>query len=132
VPTAVTCPAGCSGAEFSASGAERLRDECGACHCDGGSERGIDLDRLLEAVRSCRPAEGSAEEAAWVAIWRNLQAETMPPADEPRPDPDTRQALVDFVLGDVLGVDPARPDPIRAGGCCGGSTGSKTPTQSAI
>jgi hypothetical protein len=110
---AAACAAGCPGAEVPASGAERLREYCGACHCDGGSEGGIDLDRLLEAVRSCRPAEDSAEEGAWVAVWRNLQAETMPPADEPQPDPETRRALLDFVLGDVLAVDPSRPDPGR-------------------
>ncbi len=100
-------------AEATVAGPERLREYCGACHCDGGAEGGIDLDRLLEGLRTCRPSDGSAEEAAWAAIWRNLQAETMPPADEPRPDPAERQALVGFVLGDVLGVDPRRPDPGR-------------------
>lgn len=100
-------------AEPAATGPERLREYCGACHCDGGAEGGIDLDRLLDGLRTCRPSDDSTEEAAWAAIWRNLQAETMPPADEPRPDPAERQALVGFVLHDVLGVDPRRPDPGR-------------------
>lgn len=95
------------------AGPERLREYCGACHCDGAAEGGIDLDLLLESLRTCRPQDASADQAAWVAIWRNLQAETMPPADEPRPDPDARQAVIGFVLGDVLGVDPRRPDPGR-------------------
>ncbi|MFM1903510.1 MAG: hypothetical protein RLZZ440_1410 [Planctomycetota bacterium] len=100
-------------AELPNAGGELLREYCGACHCDGGAEGGIDLDQLLDTLRTCRPAGDSAEEAAWVAIWRNLQAETMPPADESKPDAGTRAALVSFVLGDVLGVDPERPDPGR-------------------
>ncbi len=100
-------------AELPESGLERLREFCGACHCDGGAEGGIDLDRLIDGIRTCRPGKASAEEAAWVAVWRNLQAETMPPSDQPKPDAATRAELQNFVLGDVLGVDPERPDPGR-------------------
>lgn len=90
-----------------------LRRHCAACHADGAAEGGIDLDSLLAGLDRNRPPQGSAEEAAWGAIWRNLQAETMPPADEEQPPAAERRALVDFVLGDVLGVDPERPDPGR-------------------
>ena len=90
---------------------ELLRLHCGGCHCDGGVEGGIDLDALLSGAAAGPPAEQSDEQKSWVAVWRNLQAETMPPADEERPTPDERQTLVSFVLGNVLGVDPQRPDP---------------------
>jgi hypothetical protein len=73
----------------------------------------VDLDRLLEVLKTCRPSPGSSEQSAWVAIWRNLQAETMPPADEEQPTAAERAALVGFVLGDVLGVDRRHPNPGR-------------------
>ena len=92
---------------------ELLREYCGSCHCDGAAEGEIDLDALLAAKDAGHPAAGSAEQAAWIAVWRNLLAETMPPADEPRPGSPERLALVGFVLRDVLAVDPESPDPGR-------------------
>jgi hypothetical protein len=99
------------GAEPETPPVELLRQHCGGCHCDGGVEGGIDLDALLSGAAAGPPAAGSDEQKSWVAVWRNLQAETMPPADEERPTPDERQTLVSFVLGNLLGVDPQRPDP---------------------
>ena len=92
-----------------------LRQQCGTCHCDGAAEGSIALDALLGG-QTRPPAAGeqaSAEQAAWLAVWRNLRCETMPPADEPQPTAQQRQLLVQFVERDVLGVDPARPDPGR-------------------
>jgi len=93
------------------AGPRLLRAACGECHFDGAAEGGIAIDSLLER----RSAPDSAQQTAWVRVWRNLQAHTMPPADEPQPSADDRRALVAFVLGDVLGVDPAEPDPGNVG-----------------
>ena len=85
---------------------------CGECHFDGADEGGVAIDKLLPATgpgRSVKPA--AAEHAAWVNLWRNLRAETMPPADEPQPSAAERRELLEFVSRDVLGVDPNRPDP---------------------
>lgn len=90
-----------------------LREHCGGCHGGGSAEGGIDLDSLLDAIRSGRPERGSPAEAGWIAIWRNLQAGTMPPADEEQPTAAVRESLLGFVLQEVLGVDPRRPDPGR-------------------
>ena len=92
-----------------------LRQHCGSCHCDGAAEGSIALDALLGG-QTRAPASGeqaSADQAAWLAVWRNIRCETMPPADEPQPTTEERQHLVQFVERDVLGVDPARPDPGR-------------------
>jgi mono/diheme cytochrome c family protein len=84
---------------------------CGECHADGADEGGVALDALLAG----RPRSGGlANDAArqqWVAVWRNLRAEVMPPADASQPSADERQVMLRYVLHDVLGVDPARPDP---------------------
>lgn len=118
----IACLSGCLAAlacgfmgrlQAAAPPVELLRQHCGACHCDGGAEGGIDLDALLIGAEAGSPAEGSTEQAHWVAVWRNLQAETMPPADADQPTPAERQSLVSLVLGNVLDVDPDHPDPGR-------------------
>ena len=91
-----------------------LRQQCGDCHCDGAAEGGVELGGLLDRLTDATRPKGHdphPDQAAWLAVWRNLRAETMPPAEAPHPTPHERQALVRFVERDVLGVDPARPDP---------------------
>jgi len=94
--------------------ADGLLRHCGSCHADGAAEGGLDLGRLLDHLRTEPVPAAGPDHAAWVAVWRNLRAGTMPPADAPQPDADERRALVGMVQHDVLGVDPDRPDPGRA------------------
>jgi hypothetical protein len=85
---------------------------CGACHFAGAEEGGVAIDAMLASTDAGRPIDpGSAEHAGWVNLWRNLQAETMPPADEPQPSAVERRQMLEFVSRDVLGVDARRPDP---------------------
>lgn len=97
-------------AAAAASGPALLSRYCGECHTSGASEGGVDLDALL-AGRATTEALSDAARTQWVAVWKNLRAETMPPADEPQPSAAERQDLLGFVVHGVLGVDPARPDP---------------------
>ena len=92
-----------------------IRQFCGECHCDGAEEGGISLGPLLERIEAgnATPDPRSPDHATWLAVWRNLRVESMPPADQPRPAPEQRHGMLQFVLRDVLGVDPARPDPGR-------------------
>jgi len=84
---------------------------CGQCHFDGAAEGNLALDALLDRLDDRPPAAGGPDEAAWMAVLENLRAETMPPADEPRPDAEQRRQLIDFVERDAFRLDPARPDP---------------------
>lgn len=85
---------------------------CGECHFDGADEGGMAIDGLLRATDPGRAASPvTPVHAAWVNVWRNLRAGTMPPADEPQPTAAERRHLLEFVSRDVLGVDPRRPDP---------------------
>jgi hypothetical protein len=91
-----------------------LEQFCGGCHFEGAAEGGVALDKLVAAQTATpRPAANSPDHLAWVNAWKNLLAETMPPADEPQPTVEQRRELVAFVSRDVLGVDPGRPDPGR-------------------
>jgi hypothetical protein len=84
---------------------------CGGCHFDGATEGGLDLGALLDRVDTPGVAATGPDHAAWMAVLRNLRAETMPPADEPRPEAEDRRRMMAFVERDVFGVDPSRPDP---------------------
>lgn len=85
---------------------------CGACHFAGAEEGGVAIDRMLSATVAGSPVDrGAAEHAGWVNLWKNLRAETMPPADEPQPSAAERRRMLEFVARDVLGVDARRPDP---------------------
>jgi mono/diheme cytochrome c family protein len=88
-----------------------LRDRCAGCHTDGGAEGGLDLDTLLTDFAAGRPPPTAPAHRSWVAIWHNVRAGTMPPADEPQPTPVERDAVLAFVQRDVFALDPARPDP---------------------
>ncbi len=95
----------------SEAGPALLTRYCGECHADGADEGGVSLDALLTGQTQDGALPDDSRRIPWVAVWKNLRAETMPPADEPQPSAAQRQAMIDFVSCDVLGVDPARPDP---------------------
>jgi mono/diheme cytochrome c family protein/cytochrome c553 len=89
-----------------------LRERCAGCHTDGGTEGGLDLDALIDEVSTTgRPAAMTAAHRAWEAVWHNVRAGTMPPADEPQPTSAEREAVLVFVQREIFGLDPARPDP---------------------
>jgi len=70
----------------------------------------VALDGLLERFgKQDQLAEGDV--AAWAKVVKNVRAGIMPPAEEPQPTADQRNAIIAFVLGDILGVDAAMPDP---------------------
>ncbi|MFM7207379.1 MAG: DUF1592 domain-containing protein [Planctomycetaceae bacterium] len=87
------------------------RTHCGGCHFDGAAEGGLALDTMLDSLGAGpTPADGPDHDA-WMAVRRNLTAEIMPPAEEPRPAAGDRRSLIEFVDRTVFGLDPARPDP---------------------
>ncbi|MGE3779115.1 MAG: DUF1592 domain-containing protein, partial [Pirellulaceae bacterium] len=84
-----------------------LRAYCYDCHGGGAEEGGLSLERLVETANL---AEGHGK---WLAVWKNLRAQTMPPSDQQQPSLDDRQALLRWIEHDVFRLDPARPDPGR-------------------
>lgn len=79
-----------------------LQQFCFDCHGEGSKKGGVSLDSPHE--------NPEAERAMWFAVWRNLDAEMMPPSHKPRPALKERRQLQDWVVRSALHLDPARPD----------------------
>ena len=80
---------------------------CFECHAQGSKEGGLALDKLLETPHR------AGEHNSWLAVWKNLRAQTMPPADETQPKEAERKAVVKWIERDIFRLDPANPDPGR-------------------
>jgi hypothetical protein len=88
-----------------------LRRLCSDCHADGAAEGGVSLDTLLLAD-GLPESSPSPPSPAWVAIWKNLQASLMPPADhQPQPTTSERQELIHWIEKDIFRLTPEDPDP---------------------
>jgi mono/diheme cytochrome c family protein len=84
-----------------------LAKYCFDCHGDGSKEGGIAIDRLLDST------DRQAHHAQWLAVWKNLRAQTMPPAEEKQPSDRDRSAVIHWIQREVFKLDPASPDPGR-------------------
>lgn len=82
-----------------------LREYCFDCHGEGSKKGGVALD-----TPHTNP---EAERKMWFSVWRNIDAELMPPSDKPRPTPEQRNQLRDWVVRSALRLDPTKPDPGR-------------------
>src|SRR5580658_1244309 len=74
---------------------------CIACHNPGLAEAKVQLD----ARHAQRPG---ADAELWERVLRQLRARTMPPADNPRPDPKTYEALVRELAAALDHGDPEK------------------------
>jgi len=83
-----------------------FQEFCFDCHGDGSKKGGVSFDHT---------AFTSPEDQRkfWFDVWRNLDAELMPPSDKPRPTQEQRAALQAWVEANPLHLNPAKPDPGR-------------------
>jgi hypothetical protein len=82
-----------------------LREYCFDCHGEGSKKGGVALDAPHQDPEAARNM--------WFSVWRNLDAEMMPPANKPRPTAEERRQLQEWIVRAALKLDPARPDPGR-------------------
>ena len=91
--------------ELSDSVRSTIADRCAACHADGAEEGGLDLDKLVAG------GYGKETTQKWVAIWKNVRAETMPPPDGESLAPQQRGEFIKWIESDVFRLDPDNIDP---------------------
>lgn len=84
-----------------------LVDYCYDCHGDGSHKGDLVMDEFesLEAHLEDFPF--------WLAAWRNLRSEIMPPSRKPQPEESERRELLRWIERRVFKLDPENPDPGR-------------------
>jgi hypothetical protein len=84
-----------------------LQEYCYDCHGEGSKKGGVILDKYAD------PRALTADIKTWLSVWRNLDAQLMPPSDKPQPTPEKLQAIKNWIEEAVFKLDPAQPDPGR-------------------
>jgi mono/diheme cytochrome c family protein len=84
-----------------------LETFCFDCHGDGAKKGGVAFDELKtdEALLDNRDL--------WWKALKNLRAGIMPPARKPRPSPEQREQIAQWIKSSVFQIDPRNPDPGR-------------------
>lgn len=82
-----------------------LAEYCFGCHADGASEGSMSFDALLAT------ADREAANERWHHVLKQLQAGTMPPADEDRPSDEQSGVIASWIKYGAFGLDPDDPDP---------------------
>ena len=75
---------------------------CIPCHNARVAESNVVLDAAMPSGRGPR-------RTLWERVLRQLRARTMPPTDNPRPDPKTYEALVSELASALDRGDPKKP-----------------------
>lgn len=84
-----------------------LREYCYDCHGEGSKKGGVALDRFSSVEEFAR------EPKHWLAVWRNLDSQLMPPSDKPQLSVEHRALIQRWIEDAVFKVDPNHPDPGR-------------------
>jgi hypothetical protein len=84
-----------------------LEQYCFRCHGDGSSRGEFAMDEFKDLSAHLDDHEH------WMAIWRNVRSQVMPPFDRPQLKADEVRMLLTFIEQEVFKLDPARPDPGR-------------------
>ena len=88
--------------DFAKTIAPFLKRHCIRCHGDDAMEGEVRLDQLV-------PAEAAARDRAlWANMLERISLGTMPPEDEPRPDREDLENVIDSIRG-RLGISRAAP-----------------------
>ena len=80
---------------------------CFDCHGSGVSKGGFSMDEFTDL-------EGHLGDVDhWLAVWRNLRSQVMPPPEEERPETDEVKLLMSWIEKEVFQLDAKNPDPGR-------------------
>lgn len=84
-----------------------LEDYCYDCHGDGSSKGDFSMDEFDDLSKHLDDVDH------WLAVWRNVRSQIMPPPKKDQPGLAERRSLLKWIEGRVFKLDPANPDPGR-------------------
>lgn len=84
-----------------------LSDYCYDCHGDGQAKGDFSMDEYGDLSKHLEDRDH------WLAVWRNVQAQIMPPSEKDQLDLEEKRTLLSWIEGQVFRLDPENPDPGR-------------------
>ncbi len=84
-----------------------LEDYCYDCHGDGSSKGDFSMDEFEDLSKHLNDVDH------WLAVWRNVRSQIMPPPEKDQLVPDESQKLLSWIETKVFKLDPKNPDPGR-------------------
>lgn len=84
-----------------------LDDYCFSCHGDGSSKGDFAMDEFGDLSGHLGDIEH------WMAIWRNVRSQVMPPSDKDQLSAIEKRKLLTWIEGEVFKLDAKNPDPGR-------------------
>jgi mono/diheme cytochrome c family protein len=104
---AVAAESAAASAEFASHVRPLFEKYCYTCHGDGAAEGELALDEVVNN------ADRAATHPRWLAVWKNLRSQMMPPSSEEQPSAEERKQLIAWIERDRFQLDPQNPDPGR-------------------
>lgn len=84
-----------------------LEDYCFDCHGDGASKGDFTMDEYDNLSAHLDDIDH------WLAVWRNVRSQIMPPPKKDQPDLAEKRQLMGWIEKRVFKLDPNNPDPGR-------------------
>ena len=84
-----------------------LEDYCFDCHGDGASKGDFTMDEYDDLSGHLDDIDH------WLAVWRNVRSQIMPPPNKDQPDLAEKRQLMGWIEKRVFKLDPNNPDPGR-------------------
>jgi hypothetical protein len=84
-----------------------LEDYCFDCHADGSSKGDFSMDHYQDLSAHLQDVDH------WLAVWRNVRAQIMPPPKKDQLQSDEVRQLLSWIETQVFRLDPNNPDPGR-------------------
>ncbi|MES2658705.1 MAG: DUF1592 domain-containing protein [Verrucomicrobiota bacterium] len=84
-----------------------LETYCYECHGEGTSKGKFSMDEFKDLPKHLN------DRKHWLAVWRNVRSQIMPPSDEDQFATEEKKKLLAWIEKDVFKLDPENPDPGR-------------------
>ena len=82
-----------------------LEKYCFDCHADGSRKGDFSMDSFRALPSHLKDHEH------WLAIWRNVRSQTMPPPTKPQLSYTEKRTLLSWIEREIFKLDPLNPDP---------------------
>ena len=80
---------------------------CIDCHGDGKAKGEFSMDEYKDLTKHLNDVDH------WMAIWRNVRSQIMPPSEEDQLEVEEKKQLLTWIEREVFKLDPKNPDPGR-------------------